>query len=222
MRKAFVGVTDFDWFEFLSSRPELTEVNFWQPSARAPFRKLPEGTPFLFKLKRPYHHVAGGGRFVRYTRLPLLTAWDVFEQQNGADSLNGFQQLIAGNRELSTSLDTEIVDLDDPVELGTEAGWEVRVRNTGSKAATNISVACDVPAGVDLLTAKGPTEAIAAQGTVQFKSLPQLAPGQQAIYRVHVRGIKEGTHRLKAQISSDSLDQPVSIEEATKFYADAK
>jgi ATP-binding cassette subfamily F protein 3 len=36
MRKAFVGVTDGDWFEFLSNRPELTEVNFWQPGGRAP------------------------------------------------------------------------------------------------------------------------------------------------------------------------------------------
>lgn len=32
--KAFVAVTDNDWFEFLGSQPELDEVNFWTPSGR--------------------------------------------------------------------------------------------------------------------------------------------------------------------------------------------
>ena len=29
--KAFVGVTDYDWFAFLSQQPGIDEVNFWQP-----------------------------------------------------------------------------------------------------------------------------------------------------------------------------------------------
>ena len=29
----FVGVTDFDWFRFLAGRPDIDELNFWQPSA---------------------------------------------------------------------------------------------------------------------------------------------------------------------------------------------
>ena len=28
---AFVGVTDNDWFAFLSQQPGIDEVNFWQP-----------------------------------------------------------------------------------------------------------------------------------------------------------------------------------------------
>jgi hypothetical protein len=129
---------------------------------------------------------------------------------------------IATRVEGVASLDTEIVDVEDPVEVGGEAAWEVRVKNNGSKAATNIAVACELPEGVELIGAKGATESVAAAKVVTFKSLAQLAPGQQAIFRVQVRGVKEGTHRLRAKVSSDSLDQPVSIEEATKFYADAK
>jgi len=33
--KGFIGVTDNDWFEFLSQQPEIDEVNFWEPG-RAP------------------------------------------------------------------------------------------------------------------------------------------------------------------------------------------
>ncbi|GAB3380764.1 HNH endonuclease [Lysobacter fragariae] len=103
----WLGVTDNQWFNFVSSH-QCPEVNFWQPSARAPFVDLPEGTPFLFKLKRPNHHIAGGGHFVRHTRLPLSTAWDVFGQQNGADSLQEFIRLISGNRADPATLEAEI------------------------------------------------------------------------------------------------------------------
>ena len=56
--KGFVGVTDNDWFAFLSQQPEIDEVNFWQPSADVSFRArqknggqaLQKGEPFLFQL----------------------------------------------------------------------------------------------------------------------------------------------------------------------------
>jgi len=35
--KLYVGVTDNDWYRFLRSRPELDEVNFWQPGGPYPF-----------------------------------------------------------------------------------------------------------------------------------------------------------------------------------------
>lgn len=103
----WVGVTDNRWYQFVSTR-QFDEVNFWQPSTRAPFSGLPAGTPFLFKLRRPNHHIAGGGYFVRYTRLPLLTAWEVFGQQNGASSLQEFLALIGGNRAAGAQPSTEI------------------------------------------------------------------------------------------------------------------
>ncbi|MDE3073629.1 MAG: hypothetical protein KGJ63_12980 [Pseudomonadota bacterium] len=44
--KFWLGVTDNQWYEFVSGRA-FDEVNFWQPSARAPFTNLPAGTPFF-------------------------------------------------------------------------------------------------------------------------------------------------------------------------------
>jgi hypothetical protein len=75
---------------------------------------------------------------------------------------------------------------------------------------------------VELLSAKGATEGLADAKNVTFRSLKQLAPGQQAVYRVQVRGTVEGSHRLRARVTSDSLDQPLMMEEATKFYSDAR
>jgi hypothetical protein len=49
----FVGITDRDWFDFLSRLNGLDEVNFWQPSGQQQFRALQIGEPFLFKLHSP-------------------------------------------------------------------------------------------------------------------------------------------------------------------------
>lgn len=91
--RLWLGVTDNGWFNFLSqAAPD--EVNFWQPSGRPPFVGLETGAPFLFKLKRPYNHVAGGGTLVKFSTLPLSLAWEVFETKNGAGSREGFEEMI--------------------------------------------------------------------------------------------------------------------------------
>lgn len=92
--KFWVGVTDNQWFEYLSDlQPE--EVNFWQPSATPPFSGAPIGLPFLFKLKRPNNHIAGGGFFVTYSKLPLSLAWEIFGTKNGCSSLDELRNLIS-------------------------------------------------------------------------------------------------------------------------------
>ena len=89
----WVGVTDNNWFQHLAQR-QFDEVNFWQPSAKPLFTNLQPGTPFLFKVKRPHNHIAGGGFFVKYSTLPLNTAWEAFGQKNGADTLDQLDRLI--------------------------------------------------------------------------------------------------------------------------------
>ncbi|MHB0972257.1 MAG: HNH endonuclease [Thermoanaerobaculia bacterium] len=91
--KFWAGVTDNDWFNYLSTR-NADEVNFWQPTPKPPFTSAPVGMPFLFKLKKPNHDIAGGGFFVAYSRLPVALAWDIFGEKNGADSLAEFQALL--------------------------------------------------------------------------------------------------------------------------------
>ena len=45
--RAFVAVTDKDWYQFLAGRPDLDEVNFWQPGGNRVFRTLKPGEPIL-------------------------------------------------------------------------------------------------------------------------------------------------------------------------------
>jgi len=80
----FVGITDRDWFDFLSHLDGLDEVNFWQPSGQQQFRALQIGEPFLFKLHSPDDYIVGGGFFSHFTILPASIVWQAFGEKNGA------------------------------------------------------------------------------------------------------------------------------------------
>ncbi len=85
--KAYIGVTDRDWYTFLSQSPGLDELNFWQPGGNRTFGSLEVGEPFLFKLHAPENFIVGGGFFLHASLLPVSLAWDAFGEKNGATSL---------------------------------------------------------------------------------------------------------------------------------------
>ena len=82
--KAYVAVTDSDWFRFLGQQPGIDEVNFWRPGGGTSFKALTLGAPLLFKLHWPDNHIVGGGFFASYSRLPVSIVWDTFGIKNGA------------------------------------------------------------------------------------------------------------------------------------------
>lgn len=104
----WAGVTDNKWYQFLASQPGIDEVNFWHPSGRAPFSELGEGTLYLFKLKAPHHHFAGGGYFVKLEHAPLPLAWDAFGVKNGAGSYRVLQEMIGPLRSLDDGKTPEV------------------------------------------------------------------------------------------------------------------
>jgi putative restriction endonuclease len=85
--RAYVGVTDGDWFRFLAARPAVAEVNFWQPSGGREFRVLAPGEPFFFKTHYPHNRVVGGGFFSDSARLKVSEAWELFGESNGVESM---------------------------------------------------------------------------------------------------------------------------------------
>ncbi len=99
--KLVVAVTDDNWFELLRRQPNLTEVNFWAPSA-ASFRALQPGEMFLFKLHAPRNFIVGGGIFAYANALPCSLAWEAFGVANGARSAQEMRARIAHYRHIPT------------------------------------------------------------------------------------------------------------------------
>jgi putative restriction endonuclease len=92
-----IAVTDGDWFDMLRRQPNLSEVNFWAPSA-ATFRALQPGEMFLFKLHAPRNVIVGGGIFAYANSLPCSLAWEAFRESNGARSAQEMRTRIARYR----------------------------------------------------------------------------------------------------------------------------
>lgn len=120
----------------------------------------------------------------------------------------------------TSSLSIEVVDLDDPVELGTEAMYEVRVKNEGSAAARDVGVTCELAPGVTFAGAAGPSQHIAENGNVIFRTIPELGPGKTAVYRVKVQSSAAGNTRFRARVTSESVEEALTADELTKFYGE--
>lgn len=127
-----VAVTDEDWFESLRRRPDLSEVNFWAPSA-ASFRALKPGELFLFKLHAPRNAIVGGGIFAYANALPCSLAWEAFGPANGANSASEMRTRIARYRkidpkdrsdfEIGCRILTQPFFFDEPDWIPAPASW---------------------------------------------------------------------------------------------------
>lgn len=97
--RGYIGVTDFDWYQRLSTlQPEPEEVNFWQPSG-GPLRPLDPGSPFFFKLKKNNGNaICGFGLYGRGTHLPIREAWSYLASSNGVSSLQELLQRVVKYR----------------------------------------------------------------------------------------------------------------------------
>ena len=78
------ALTVRDRFNFLSRKPELDEVYFWQARAIDRPRSLGAGRAILFKLLNPNKLIVGGGFFTYWTRLPLSRVGCPLVKKNGA------------------------------------------------------------------------------------------------------------------------------------------
>ena len=114
----------------------------------------------------------------------------------------------------------EVVDVDDPVEVGNETMYEVLVTNQGTEFATNVSIHAIVPEGIEIIGGQGPSEGTIQDGTISFAPLAKLAPRADAIYRVKIRGHASGDFRIEVQAMADTLESPVTELESTKIYQD--
>jgi uncharacterized repeat protein (TIGR01451 family) len=114
----------------------------------------------------------------------------------------------------------EVKDLEDPIEVGGETGYEIRVVNQGTKAATNVQVAVNLPPGMQLVSAEGETQHTEQRGAIVFEPLAQLAAKADTVYRIRAQGTAAGDQRVTVQVNTDDLGQPIRREESTTVFGD--
>jgi uncharacterized repeat protein (TIGR01451 family) len=137
----------------------------------------------------------------------------------GARGLRAEAELATHVEGLSALL-VEMVDTEDPIEVGSDTAYEVRLTNTGSKVETDIKLIATVPEQMELVTAEAPVRFRTEGKTLIFEPLGQLAPQANSLYRIRVKAREAGTVRFKIQLTSANLVEPVIKMEPTRIYAD--
>jgi uncharacterized repeat protein (TIGR01451 family) len=115
----------------------------------------------------------------------------------------------------TAALDMKVVASSVRVKKGEDLTWEVRIRNTGSRVAENVGISCELPTGIQVIDAEGPSEHIAENGIMIFRSLPSIEAGDEAVYTITTKATREGTQRLRLRVASESISDPLIGEEST-------
>ncbi len=114
----------------------------------------------------------------------------------------------------------EVTDSEDPIEVGGMTEYIVRIGNQGTKAASGVRLTATLLGDLEPVDAKGPAAHRVENLAVVFEPLAKLAPTEEAVFRVRVRGRREGDQRMQVQLVSDDHPAPITKEEITRVYAD--
>jgi uncharacterized repeat protein (TIGR01451 family) len=114
----------------------------------------------------------------------------------------------------------DVADTDDPVEVGGQTAYEIRVTNRGSQPARMVQVAAKLSGSMEAIDASGPTQGTIDGGQVVFEPIATLEPGQSQLYRVVVHCPQAGQMTFRAYFRSAEQPKPVVEEEVTRVYQD--
>lgn len=115
---------------------------------------------------------------------------------------------------------SQVVDLADPIEVGEETEYEIRIDNQGSKDASQVVLTVVLPPGLKAISADGPVEHVIQGSEVRFSPLDRLAPKDRDTYRVRVEGTIPGDQRVLVHVRTADQKKPVTKEESTRVYSD--
>jgi uncharacterized repeat protein (TIGR01451 family) len=157
---------------------------------------------------------------VTLTTVPIEAGEQVVRIESTADRGLSAQEEKTILVEGVAAINFEVVDIADPVEVGGETGYEIRVVNQGTKSATNVQVVALLPEELKPISAEGPARYTIDGQRVLFEPLAQIAPKADTTYRVKAEGRGAGDVRVRVQILTDEIRTPVTKEESTRVYAD--
>lgn len=112
----------------------------------------------------------------------------------------------------------EVIDIDDPVEIGNNTTYVITATNQGTMSGTNISIVCTLEENEQYVSSSGATMGRLDGNRVVFQPLSSLAPKAEATWRVVVKAVKAGDVRFKVTMNTDQITRPVEETESTNLY----
>jgi uncharacterized repeat protein (TIGR01451 family) len=97
----------------------------------------------------------------------------------------------------------------DAIDMGNETNYEVRILNQGARPCSGVRLIAEVPVGLQVVQAAGPSAAVILQSVVEFDPLPQLAGRTEGLYRLRLRGQRPGKWIIQVRVEADTLPRAV-------------
>jgi hypothetical protein len=122
-------------------------------------------------------------------------------------------------------LSMTVNDLRDPVALGREFTYLIRVVNTGQAQDRQVSVVVTVPPELQVIRfgTHGPpsTDFEVTGQAIRFTPVDTIEPDPEAPleYRIRVRALRGGDVRLAAELTSENVRQAEVVEETTTVFS---
>jgi uncharacterized repeat protein (TIGR01451 family) len=113
------------------------------------------------------------------------------------------------------ALAIELADNADPVQVGGETVYTIRVSNQGSADQNDVNVVATLPTQ---LAAVRVSSGDVQGNTVRFPAVERLAPRQSVKYQITAKGASAGDARMRVELRASELQSPVIEEESTRVY----
>ena len=117
------------------------------------------------------------------------------------------------------ALSFEVLALANPIEVGKESTYEIRLANAGTMPCTNVRVTAALTDGLAPAESSTGVPCKVSGQTIVFEPIVKMpVKGDAIVIHVKAKGMTPGDHRFKVQLSCDQLKQPVFKEESTTVF----
>ncbi|MEM9940251.1 MAG: hypothetical protein AAF939_01600 [Planctomycetota bacterium] len=114
----------------------------------------------------------------------------------------------------------DIDDVVDPIEIGAETGYRIRIVNQGTQTATNVQIQVDFPAGIQPTAVEGTLRHSIAGQRITFEPITSMSPRDELSFVIKGTGKTPGDHRVVVNLKTDGRTTSVAKQESTRVYSD--
>ena len=115
----------------------------------------------------------------------------------------------------------EVIDTEDPVKVGQDTTYEIKVTNQGSEDITNLKLDAILEKET-FISIAGPSDATVEGELIKIAPIATLPAGQNVTWTIKVTGTDVGDVRFRVNMVADQIDRPVRETESTHIYKEGE
>ncbi len=162
----------------------------------------------------------GQSASVALTTLPIETGNHEIEFRTSADLKQNISYRQGLTIEHLVDVFFDIRDTTDPIEVGENTSYRIRIVNQGTKPATEVCLEVQMADGLRPVRVDGELRHDIQGQAVKFVPITSINPGEELVVDIEAVGTAAGEHRVSANLHTRERDVNLTKQESTRVYAD--